>query len=367
MQKKKQEQIIGFILIVLFGFFSISSCTRRPLEEELYTKALIPIKAYWHTAGIQPRNATVFVYEAATGNLFLEKSFSSEKEYAYYELPLAPGTYTIILINEIRDQIEHVTIHGHNHLSTLEAHVDRATNLYRASPAGLSDIMVEEPGILAVSKVENFTVTSDMIYRSHLIKSQENGFIQSYTTMFTQTSSTNPIDDALFQLINLYPESKVVDVTIKTHVKGLSYALMPALVELRNMAEGYSFAQDKNTEVPVTCQFLMNNRMYDPGSSLHGTISGSIRSFGVLGERDRVEDTPYNQVLLDFTYKMIDNKTQSSFSNDVTDLLRIDLPQSTIHIQLEHAELPEVLDVGGESGLSTEVADWNSEQITIQI
>lgn len=356
--KKRQLYILGLISIVLFA------CERRPLDEAIYTKALIPVKAYWDLAEITPRNATVMVYDQ-NGDLYLEKSFSSENEFAYSEILLDPGIYTVFVFNEIRNQIVNVNMRGHEKLSTFEAYVVPSSKVYSTKSRTDGDRIVTQPEILAVSKIDNFVVTWGMVTRSHYLKAGAT----TVADALTQAGTRGTTDEMIGALIDLHPHKKVSNLSVTAHVLNLNYALMPALTEIRNLAEGYLFATDENSYVPVTTQFLMNNRTYDAGSNRDGTISQVITTFGVLGKRGTVGDTPGNSVLFNLSFKLIDDATLVERFYDVTNSLVINEKKTEMSLELhvEVEKLPEVKPVGGGSGMTTDVEDWANETITIEL
>ncbi|MEG0033400.1 MAG: hypothetical protein RR689_03750, partial [Mucinivorans sp.] len=91
-------------------------CERRPLVDDIYFTAKIPIRAYWDKAALDipasaPHdvqwsvyNATILVYNDQ-GTLYLEKAFTSRADYAETEITLDEGRYTLFVFNEKRDQI----------------------------------------------------------------------------------------------------------------------------------------------------------------------------------------------------------------------------------------------------------------------
>ena len=344
--------------IFLFGILTLlfTACERRMLEDEFSNTALIPVGAIWDDAGITPQNVTVLFYNQNDGKLFLEHRFehNSKRIQSYVSLPV--GIYTVVLFNELRDQIDYVGIRGHENFATLEAYSKpniqvrtRATN----------DNYVHEPEIFASAKVIDFEVTTAMV-----LYTQDQNIISNATTLSSMEA-----------LVDLVPESKVSKLTIIAKVKGLHNARMPALVDLRNMSGAYFVAADKNSMEPVTYQFTMNNRTYDAGSMKNGTISTTISTFGVLGSRSGIADQRLKApVLLDFLFMLTDAEgTIINMYIDVTDKIRFATEKNgdiTLYIDIELPDaLPDVIPEGSEagSGFETNLTDWDNVEIPLTV
>lgn len=335
------------ILTVITQFY-LSGCDRRPLEDELLMTVKIPIKIYWDLAEIKPKNATALFY-AADGSLYKEWQTSSKPDYAEGEVELEPGTYTVVVFNELRNQIDYVQMRGWERLETFEAYITPNTKtVYNFSLRGEApEKQVNEPGILAAC-VTTINVTPSM------------GECQQ-----SESQRTVPA-----VLTNLHPDRKTAQANMRVHVRGLNNARMPAVAELRHMASSYFFATDRNSLSPVTAQFTMNNRTYYPNSQKDGTISAVITTFGVLGEWHHIADTPDAVFYLDIAF-MLANAEQTIIesSTDITNLMEILVDEKiavTINVELALPYLPEVTPVGnGDSGFSTELVDWDKVVIPL--
>ena len=319
----------------------LSSCERRPLEDEFISKAKIPIVIYWDLAEITPKNATVMFY-AEDGSLYKEWITASEATKAVGEVELEPGNYTVVAFNELRNQIDYVRMRGWDKLETFEAYItENPTLLYTFSNRIEKETQVNEPGILAAC-ITNISVTADMV--------------SAYGN--TNTKSKN-----IYALSDLHPDRKTARANMKVHVQGLNNALMPAMAELRHMASSYFFATDRNSLIPVTAQFKMNNRTYDSGSRRYGSISAVITTFGVLGEWHHTADTPDALFYLDLAFMLADaEKTIVEVSTDITNLIEILVDEKiavTINIELDADPLPEIKPVGNGSGFDTDLVDWD--------
>lgn len=346
MKRKRISPIIW--LWTILSLFIVQSCDRRPLEEETSGRVTIPIKVYWDRAEIAPKNVTAMFY-AADGTLYKEWRSSSFPTYAQGEVELEPGHYTVVVFNELRDQIDFVRMRGWQRLETFEAYsIENPNPAFRfTTPTANEAPQVYQPGILAAC-LATIHVTPEM-----------------------QASSPAAATKAdLYALTNLHPDRKTAQAQMIVHVNRLSSARMPAIAQLRNMASSYFFATDRNSLSPVTAQFTMNNRRYDPGSNTNGTISAAISTFGVLGEWHHTADTPDAKFYLDIAFMLADaTQTIIETTTDITDVIEILVDEKiavTIKIEIDAPPLPVIKPVGGDSGFSTDLVDWNKVIIPLK-
>ena len=341
--------------IILLGVTAqlFTSCERRPLEYEYSNTALIPVGALWDNAGINPQNVTVLFYNQEDGKLFLEHRYenNSKRIQSYVSLPV--GNYTVVLFNELRDQIDYVGIRGHENLSTLEAYC-KPNPLVRTRAE--NDNYVYMPGIFASVVVNDFKVTADMVHYTH-----DRNSIQDVQLI-----------SSVEKLVDLEPERKVSEMKITVRVKGLNNARMPALVDLRNMSGAFFVAANKNSMVPVTYQFTMNNRIYNEGSNKDGTISATIYTFGVLGNRSGISDQQLSApVFLDILFMLVDAEgTIINKVANVTNMIRFSSEKNgsiTLTIDLEVPEaLPDVVpEIDEGSGFEANLTDWDTVDIPL--
>lgn len=340
--------------LLALALLALYSCYRRPLDEECIQYAKIPIGSEWTKADINPQNVTALFYNRGDGKLALEHRFENNDKVIQSYVNVPVGRYKVVLFNEIRGQINGIGIKGHQNLATLEAYLLPDPNP-RTRVAG--DTYVRQPEVLASVIVDDFEVTQEMA---------------------VYTNSSGPVNPALEASVNalvgLLPERKVHEFNIMVHVRGLNNARMPALVDLRDVAESYSFDADKNTLLPATEQFTMNGRTYDPGSVKDGTISTTVYTLGLLGEQPAdIDPRRDHPVLLDFLFVLVDaERTLVNQVVDVTDLIEF-LPEGHGAATLElYLELPEALpDVepegGGGSGFDTELIDWDEIDVPLNV
>ena len=138
---------------------------------------------------------------------------------------------------------------------------------------------------------------------------------------------------------------------------------MPALAELRNFASGYVFSTDHNTVTPVTTQFTMNSRSYNPGSTTDGIVSTSINISGFPGNRFQLENVSGTKLYLDVAFMLADaEQTIVEYSTEITNLIKVITDNNngiTLNIEIWIEQLPDIIPVGGNSGFDTELVDWD--------
>lgn len=178
--------------------------------------------------------------------------------------------------------------------------------------------------------------------------------------------------DEYYALTNLRPLPRTVTVDVKIRVKGLNNAMMPALAEIRNCAEGYFIGLDKNSTKPVTTQFTVNQRKYDEGSTTEGEISASIKTLGLLGNRDSKVDTELTGLYLNLWFQLVDKeRTVVSYEWNIIDYLIINNNNNHISLQIDieiPEQIPDVQPEGSEdSGFSSELIDWETEDVQIDL
>lgn len=324
----------NYILLVLTGLLLTAltvSCHRQPLEDEYYEHVKVPVGIDWSKADITPQNVTVLFYNESDGKLALEHRFENNGNeiQSYADVPY--GKYTVVVFNELRDQIEYVGVRGHETLKTLEfyAKTDTEVKKVKSPNSKATDAYIKEPDIVATSVVRGFEVKA------------ENRM-----------------------LVGLVPERKVGYMDITLHIKGLNNARMPALVDLRNIAGSYFVDTDRNSTAPVACQFMMDNRTYDSESTTDGTISAKVKVFGVLGDRTTTSDQPTSQPIeLDILLMLVDaDKTIVNHVVNITDMLTFTGEvNGSISLETElpiPSPLPDVEPEGGDSGFGSNLIDW---------
>lgn len=342
-------------ILVWSALLLLFSCHRRPLEEVCENSALIPIGTVWSLADIDPQNVTALFYNQDDGKLVLEHRFENNPNRIQTYASVPAGTYTVVIFNELRGQIKGVGIRGYENFSTLQAYaIPDPTAKSRSD----GNSYVNEPDILASVTVSDFEVTNEMI---------------SYSRYYSGGEVENPsMQESMETLVGVEPLRKVHQFNIVVRIKGLNNARMPALIDLLGIAESFNIKEDKNSRLIAAQQFTMNNRKYDSDSRKDGTISGTIYTWGFLGEKpDEANVQRDSPVQLDFLFMLVDaEKTLVRRLVDVTSLIIFQAETSgatTLNLEVELPDpLPEVVpEGGGNSGFETEIIDWDVIEVPL--
>lgn len=350
----KTETYNGISLILMI-LISLCACERRPLEEAVFDTARIPIGVVWDKAAIAPQNVSALFYREADGKLILEHRFEHRvsRIQSYAEVP--PGKYTVIVFNELRNQIDYVDIGSFETLGSAAASAVPDPNPFNRVP-GYS--YIRQPGILAVAVVRELVVTPEMVRKSRFGGSAVNAGESEGVTE---------------RLVGIEPLRKTGEMHIRIHVRGLNNARMPVLVDLRNIGGACSLSEDKNTDRTVVCQFTINNRQYDQGSVKDGFVSGAISLFGMAGDRYTTADQPESApLMLDMLFMLTDQqKTLVRHCIDITSTVSLSkmTDGSVLHrVEMTLQEpLPDVVPEGngGNSGFGSDLVDWEVEDIPL--
>lgn len=346
------KTIITKISLILsaIALFSIS-CSRKPLHDDCLCNSTlsVPVSIDWSISGVEPKNVTILFYDSFDGGLASEHIFEHNSEEIQSYASLAAGSYTAVIFNELRDQIDHVSCLDHQNIATLKFKSCESDPLRSRSE---TRNYIKEPGDFAIATIENIVVTNEMIFER----------------------ATTESADTVQSLLEVTPLRKSTTINIEAHIKNIYYARMPALVDLVNIADGYYVHGDKNSDTPATLQFTMNNRAYDSDSYYDGTISTSVTTFGTLWDRSSTsghnESTP---ILVDILFKMIDtDQSEESLQADATSHITHEQQQDgsmLINIVLSLGQgLPAVEPEGsgGDSGFDAEVEDWEDVYIPLK-
>ena len=344
--------ILSFV--ILLGLL-MSACHRQQLEDWYYIRASIPISVDWSVCGVDPQNVSVLFFNESDGSIALQHFYenNTSKIQSYVEVPV--GKYTVVLFNELPGQIKNVSVSNRDNFNTIDAVGKKATSV-TLPIAG--DTYLTEPGELVSVIVEHFEVTSDMVYYTNE---------PFWLDMISLHESKDDITDDAEALMFLVPLNDLSLFEMKLHILGLNNSRMPALVNLRNMAETYEFKDRKDGMSPVTYQSTNNTRTYDNDEKKNGIVSGNISVFGVLGDQMSVSDQPAGTpIMLDVRFMLVDEeRTIVNRAYDITDKItfkKLDNGITLISLYLEDPEpLPDVIPEGsgGESGFDTSVEDWD--------
>ena len=340
----RRDYIIIPILLpaMLLLLLAISSCKRDHLYYEGLHTATVIVNPDWTKSHLHPNGVTVYAYNSSDGSLYKRFPPVSAQERCYIQLP--KGNYTLVVMNDTPEEFaDRIDFIGEENLNTLQAKGVQDLKRSKIENASGSLYCIVEPDTLAVALYSNLNITQQQI--DYFWDKPEN-----------TVSPENAIK------INVEPQRVVTMINIKAHVKGLKYARGTTVSYFRGLAEGHMLGQGQNSMESVAQSFILNQRVFDPGSDSDGTIKASFLSFGMLGDGNTS-----SRYYLDINFVLI-NGEPYPLTFDVTDLITVDISlnlQLSLNINLE-IELPEVIgDEGG--GFNPDVGDWEDEIVDIPI
>ena len=342
----RRDYIIIPILLpaMLLLLLAISSCKRDHLYYEGLHTATVIVNPDWTKSHLHPNGVTVYAYNSSDGSLYKRFPPVSAQERCYIQLP--KGNYTLVVMNDTPEEFaDRIDFIGEENLNTLQAKGVQDLKRSKIENASGSLYCIVEPDTLAVALYSNLNITQQQI--DYFWDKPEN-----------TVSPENAIK------INVEPQRVVTMINIKAHVKGLKYARGTTISYFRGLAEGHMLGQGQNSMESVAQSFILNQRVFDPGSDSDGAIKASFLSFGMLGDGNTS-----SRYYLDINFVLI-NGEPYPLTFDVTDLITVDISlnlQLSLNINLE-IELPEVIgDEGGGGGFNPDVSEWEDEIVDIPI
>ena len=342
----RRDYIIIPILLpaMLLLLLAISSCKRDHLYYEGLHTATVIVNPDWTKSQLHPNGVTVYAYNSSDGSLYKRFPPVSAQERCYIQLP--KGNYTLVVMNDTPEEFaDRIDFIGEENLNTLQAKGVQDLKRSKIENASGSLYCIVEPDTLAVALYSNLNITQQQI--DYFWDKPEN-----------TVSPENAIK------INVEPQRVVTMINIKAHVKGLKYARGTTISYFRGLAEGHMLGQGQNSMESVAQSFILNQRVFDPGSDSDGTIKASFLSFGMLGDGNTS-----SRYYLDINFVLI-NGEPYPLTFDVTDLITVDISlnlQLSLNLNLE-IELPEVIgDEGGGGGFNPDVSEWEDEIVDIPI
>ena len=334
--------------ILLISHIATTSCERQEIliECPCSNYAKIPVTVDWSRSGITPKNVTLLVYNDSDGSLALKHEYEHNSNPVHTYMHIHPGKYSIVIFNELSNQIDYVRVEGSENISTLAFHVIKKNNVFTRS----TDYeYVNQPGELGVKIVRNMVVNDDLVSYTY-----DKGALASDDTKASYE-----------MLLNLSPDNKLTYLDVTVHVKGLNNARMPAMADLLNVANAHHVNDDINSTTTSTVQFDIGNIIFNPGSTTDGTVSSRVALWGVVGDRDNTTDQPKDApIILDMLFMLVDkDKTIIRHKVDITDSITFKKETSGIIVMSTDIDLllPDVEpESGGDgSGFDTELDDWD--------
>ena len=322
----------------------ITACERRPLEEEYYESALIPVKIDWSRSGIPVTDAGGSGYVHRVSLRFFPKdgspAFDRYLETNVIEGVIAVpiGEYSVVVFNESvydiywEDAIYFTEIDDYNNFAA-NIVTDDASNYPLYTPLSGENLIVE-PFMLASWSIDDFSVTRDMVRQTNW---QKNG---------TRAPQANDMMNALTKIV-MRQLTYVVTVTVQ--VENLC-SVQHIQCAARGFAQKVYMASARTVQVPATHIFLLNGRRWDDASQINGTVEKSFLSFGQLPQPSEYW---LNLNVLFTTGELYDQPLLYDVSNRVLNQIQMDI-NLNLNIKLPYIE-------GG-----IHVGNWDDENIILQ-
>lgn len=310
------------------------SCARDHLWYADTDTAPVLVEADWTPAGVTPNGMTVYAY-GTDGTLY--RRFPPVPHGSPCVIRLPEGEYVLLAMNDTPGEFSgRVDFTGEERMDTFLAR--GVTDTRRALPDNPERLIVE-PDTLALAISAPLTVRPDQVEYHY---SRPSG-------------SSSPEQTVR---VALHPQSAVVRMEIRAHVKGLRYARGTTLSFLSGLPGSCSMRGGPGDGERVRQSFILNSRVFDEGSDSDGTIRASFLAFDP-GE------APQEPLVLEVGFVLVSGEPYP-VSVDVTDVLtRSGAGIPTVTAELE-ITLPEA--VGNEKDdFATDINDWYDESVDIPI
>lgn len=347
-----KDILSGLFLIELFQLL-FTSCDYKELcyDHPHNTMARIKIPVDWtEFTKEKPTGMTVMAYPL-DGN---EPKTVLTNDLRATKLSLEEGQYNILVFNQSTTEFGSFHFEGMEQYSTAKVLANPTTSRWYKSRSD-EDRTISEPEWLAAGRMENLTVTQDMVK-----------------------------GDTMVVIDTITPLNVVYTVNVRVHVKGI-YNVRSARASLSGMAEGYDLSTGKPSSSSITQLLESWTLTHDEDNPSNGVLSCEITSFGLPADHRNIpSENEFNLSLL-----LVDNKTQLDYTFEVGDKFvkeeeddaspggshhhststDIDLP-TTAEVELSLAvetqvetTLPDVKPEGGSAGgFDATVEDWGDEE-----
>lgn len=250
------------------------------------------------------------------------------------EMSLQAGDYHVLVFNQSTNEFGSFRFEGMDSYPAACVRANELTKTWAKARVNDEPIMAN-PEWLAEGKLEQVKVPGQDM--------QAMQSMQSPTTLVTDT---------------VRPHNVIYTLTVRIHLKG-SYNIRSARASLSGMAEGYVFSTHKPLSTRKT-QLLEEWRLVpDVGNPVNGTLSVTIRSFGLPdGHAGKPEENVLNLSLL-----LVDDKTKVNYTFAVGDKFHRDEGHREMTLDLdEQKPVPDVeVDEGGSGGFDATVDDWGDD------
>lgn len=369
----------SIVRIALFGVLSLCfavGCHRKPLYDECICNSTgtIPVSLDWSWSGVNPQNVTILVYDSESGELVKENYYQHNDNYIQSYISLGVGIYDVVIFNELRNEIDYVRISEYDPLSAFEFYVTDSDSSANKVKSDDSDIIINEPGDLALIVVRDLAITEAMI---------EDATVSTYEQInsISDSKSASYITE---ELMGLVPELKCSTMEVVVEVKRIT-TIASVTSTISGISQGYKVDTDKNNMNPRTMELSLGNATLTNTSKVDGdeneetiytgTIDDKLQLFGALGDRrstsDQPDDTP---ILLTLHFVLADQEsTEVDFEFDITDIMEYSETLGKIYISAQvSVELPYVEtdpddpdDPDEDTGFGSNLSDWDGNDVEI--
>ncbi len=338
-----KRTVIYLILTAAAAMQLLTTCERRPLEDDFGIMALIPVKIDWSKSNIPVTDASGNGYVHRVSLRFFPKDGSPafdrylEMNVIEDKIEVPIGEYSVVAFNESvydvywEDAIFFSEVNSYTNFAATIIH-DNAANYPHYRPLAGEELIVA-PFRLASWSLDNFTITKETVTRTR--STTKAGFRE------------DGMENALTKIV-MRPLTYNINIT--AHVEHLaSVQLIQCAV--RGFARKVYMASAKTGHSPATHVSKLNTRVWDAGSQTDGTVSKSFLSFGRLPQ---AEDYKINIDALFIDGTLYDQQLLYDVTGQV-----IAAPNGEIDIGIDLAmQLPRITD-----GIF--VGEWDDEVIRI--
>lgn len=292
----------------------------------------------WSQSNLTERNGASVWFFPHDGSRPTVKLTHSDRD----SVKLSKGDYSVLVFNETVSDHDYIRFRGTDRYETFEAYAKPITPSARYSKAD-SDPTASAPNILAVARLEKFTVTREML-----------------------SCDTRPT-------LSFTPQCVITFVTLTIHLNGVeNIAASGSALSLSGMAEGLSLATGAPTRNTVTHLAVLGERRFDEGSTTNGTLTARFNSFGLLNTS---VGSSGSRNIITLYLRMRGKLPNGSYDLDpievdITGIINEFEVGGDIYISEEIQipdEIPDVPDENNpdpDSGFDADVKDWGPPVIT---
>ena len=319
--------------INLFLVLALLFCSCADILED--QKVRVKVHLDWTNLPKPPNGATVAFYPRSgtlTKPAFLLTNYTTDSLY------LPAGVYDILVINETTDGHNYIRFTGTDKYETFEAYWDVSKLKATYSRANMNEAVINTDDMLAIERMEGFEITNEM-------QDQNSSLSLSFTP----------------KLINIKME-------VAVQLKGLfNISQSGSLLYMSGMASGYNLSRGEPSGNAVTHLTPLNDKRYNEGCTMHGSICATFFTFGLSKDISRTS----TDNILRLVFKLRDGSTLPDIVMDATPMIVLDEDGSFSSdiVKDEKGDeivMPDVPDTeipDGDPGFDAEIGDWEDEDV----